>query len=41
MTTYDYDLVINSGLLSEETCAEVIVAVLNAKQDLLDPDSRV
>jgi cytidylate kinase len=38
---HDYDLVINSGLLSEETCADVIVAVLNAKQDLLDPDSRV
>ena len=38
---YDYDLVINSGLLSEETCADVIVAVLNAKQDVLDPDSRV
>jgi hypothetical protein len=38
---YDFDLVINSGLLSEETCADVILAALNAKQDALDPDSRV
>jgi cytidylate kinase len=38
---YDFDLVINSGLLSEETCADVIVATLNAKQDALEPDSRV
>jgi cytidylate kinase len=38
---YDFDLVINSGLLGEETCADVILAALNGKQDGLEPDSRV
>lgn len=38
---YDFDLVINSGLLGEETCADVILAALNGKQDSLEPDSRV
>jgi hypothetical protein len=37
---YDFDLVINSGLLGEETCADVILAALNGKQDALEPDSR-
>jgi cytidylate kinase len=38
---YDFDLVLNSGLLGEETCADVIVAALNGKQDVLDGDSRL
>lgn len=38
---YDFDLVINSGLLGEETCADVILSALNGKQDALEPDSRV
>lgn len=37
---YDFDLVLNSGLLGEETCADVILAALNGKQDALDGDSR-
>src|SRR5262249_9755667 len=37
---YDFDLVLNSGVLGEETCADVILAALNGKQDALD-DSRV
>jgi len=36
---YDYDLVLNSGLLGEETCADVILAALNGKQDELESDS--
>lgn len=36
---YDYDLVLNSGLLGEETCADVILAALNGKQDQIEPDS--
>ena len=39
--SYDFDLVINSGLLGEETCADVILAALNGKQDALDGDSRL
>jgi cytidylate kinase len=35
---YDYDLVLNSGLLGEETCADAILAALNGKQDELEPD---
>jgi cytidylate kinase len=35
---YDYDLVLNSGLLGEETCADIILAALNGKQDALEPD---
>jgi cytidylate kinase len=38
---YDFDLVLNSGLLGEETCADVILAALNGKQDTLDGDSRL
>jgi hypothetical protein len=38
---YDFDLVLNSGLLVEETCADVILAALNAKQDALEGDSRL
>ncbi|HKB01662.1 MAG TPA: cytidylate kinase-like family protein [Gemmataceae bacterium] len=38
---YDFDLVINSGLLGEETAADVILSALNGKQDALEPDSRV
>jgi hypothetical protein len=38
---YDFDLVLNSGLLGEETCADVILAALNGKQDILDGDSRL
>lgn len=38
---YDYDLVINSGLFGEESCADVILAALNGKQDDLEPDSRL
>lgn len=39
--SYDFDLVLNSGLLGEETCADVILAALNGKQDALDGDSRL
>jgi hypothetical protein len=38
---YDFDLVINSGLLGEETCADAVLAALNGKQDALDGDSRL
>jgi cytidylate kinase len=38
---YDFDLVLNSGLMGEETCADVILAALNGKQDTLDGDSRL
>lgn len=38
---YDFDLVLNSGLLTEETCADVILAALNGKQDALEGDSRL
>ena len=38
---YDFDLVLNSGLLGEETCTDVILAALNGKQDALDGDSRL
>lgn len=38
---YDFDLVLNSGYLGEETCADVILAALNGKQDALDGDSRL
>jgi hypothetical protein len=38
---YDYDLILNSGLLGQETCADVILAALNGKQDTLDGDSRL
>ena len=38
---HDYDLIINSGLLGEESCADVILAALNGKQDDLEPDSRL
>jgi cytidylate kinase len=38
---YDFDLVLNSGLLGEETCADVILAALNGKQDALEGDSRL
>jgi len=36
---HDFDLVINSGLLGEETCTDVILAALNGKQDELESDS--
>lgn len=38
---YDFDLVLNSGLMGEETCADVILAALNGKQDALEGDSRL
>ncbi len=38
---HDFDLVLNSGLLGEETGADVILAALNGKQDALDGDSRL
>jgi cytidylate kinase len=38
---HDFDLVLNSGTLGEETCADVILAALNGKQDYLEPDSRL
>jgi cytidylate kinase len=38
---YDFDLVLNSGLLGEETSADVILAALNGKQDALEGDSRL
>jgi len=38
---HDFDLVLNSGLLGEEPCADVILAALNGKQDALDGDSRL
>ncbi|MSR53774.1 MAG: cytidylate kinase-like family protein [Gemmataceae bacterium] len=37
----DFDLMLNSGLLKEETCADVILAALNGKQDSMDGDSRL
>lgn len=38
---HDFDLVLNSGQLGEETCADIILAALNGKQDYLEPDSRL
>ena len=38
---HDYDLVLNSGLLREETCADIILAAFNGKQDSLEGDSRL
>jgi cytidylate kinase len=38
---YDFDLILNSGLLREETCADAIVAALNGRQDQLEGDSRL
>jgi cytidylate kinase len=38
---HDFDLVLNSGLLGEETCADVILGALNGKQDALAGDSRL
>lgn len=38
---YDFDLVLNTGLLAEEACADVILAALNAKQDAFEGDSRL
>jgi cytidylate kinase len=38
---YDFDLVLNSGLLLEEACADVILAALNGKQDAYEGDSRL
>lgn len=38
---YDFDLVLNSGLIAEEACADVILAALNSKQDALEGDSRL
>ena len=38
---HDHDLIINSGFLSEESCADVVLAALNGKQDDLEPDSRL
>ena len=39
--THDFDLVLNSGLLWEETCADIILAALNGKQDTFEGDSRL
>jgi len=39
--TYDFDLILNSGLLQEEACADVMLAALNGKQDSMDGDSRL
>ena len=39
--TYDFDLVLNSGLLLEEACADVILSALNGKQDAFEGDSRL
>ena len=38
---YEFDLILNSGPLSEETCADVILAAFNGKRDILEPESRV
>lgn len=38
---HDFDLVLNSGLIGEETCADVILAALNGKQDAFEGDSRL
>jgi cytidylate kinase len=38
---YDFDLVLNTGLIGEETCADVILAALNGKQDAFEGDSRL
>ncbi|HEX3150210.1 MAG TPA: cytidylate kinase-like family protein [Gemmataceae bacterium] len=38
---HDFDLILNSGLLGEETCADIILAALNGKQDALAGDSRL
>jgi cytidylate kinase len=35
---YDFDLVINSGLLNEETCADTITAIIMGKQDQIYPE---
>lgn len=38
---YDFDLTLNSGLLREETCADLILSALNGKQDQFEGDSRL
>ncbi|WP_020472776.1 cytidylate kinase-like family protein [Zavarzinella formosa] len=38
---YDFDLVLNSGLLSEDTCTEAILAALKGKEADGQPDSRL
>ena len=38
---YDFDLILNSGLLSEETCTEAILAALRGKESDGQPDSRL
>lgn len=38
---YEFDLILNSGLLAEETCADVMLAAFNGKRDILEPESRV
>lgn len=37
----DFDLTLNSGWLSEETCADIVMAALNGKQDAMAGDSRL
>lgn len=39
--TSPFDLVLNSGLLSEETCTDVILAAFNGKQEVMEPESRI
>lgn len=37
---YEFDLILNSGLLSEETCTDAILAALKGKESDSQPDSR-
>ena len=38
---YDFDVILNSGLLSEETCTEAILAALKGKETDGEPDTRL
>jgi hypothetical protein len=38
---YDFDLILNSGLLSEETCTDAILAALKGKESDGEPDTRL
>ncbi len=38
---YPFDLILNSGLLTEETCTDAILAAFNGKRDVAEPESRL
>jgi Cytidylate kinase-like family len=38
---HEFDQILNSGLLFEETCTDAIVAAINGKQDQFSADSRI